>query len=127
MAKTNFPTTPLSFIEIVMRSDAETLRQALEARVKVDALLAEREEAYRKIAELENQVEQVVGTSGVFVFPAPPLPVAGFAKTGQPLPQVKKSEPAPAPAPKVEEPEPEPEPEPVATPHPAKGGKKNND
>jgi hypothetical protein len=122
MAKTNFPTTPLSFIEIVMRSDAETLRQALEARVKVDALLAEREEAYRKIAELENQVEQVVGTSGVFVFPAPPLPVAGFAKTGQPLTQVKKSEPA-APAPKVEEPEAEPVPEPEPTPHPAKGKK----
>ena len=30
-----------------MRADAETIRAALEARVKVDGLLAEREEAYR--------------------------------------------------------------------------------
>ena len=34
--------------------------------------------AYRKIAELEQQVEDVIGEQGVFVFPEPPMPVAGF-------------------------------------------------
>ena len=52
MAKTPISTAPLSFVEIVMRADAETLRAALEARIKVEDLLAQREEAYRKIAEL---------------------------------------------------------------------------
>ena len=94
MAKNNFPTTPLSFVELVMRADAETLRQALEARLKIDDLLAEREAAYRRIAELEGQVEQVVGTPGAFVFPAPPLPVAGFAKPAAPAAQKKEDEPA---------------------------------
>ena len=39
---------------------------------------AEREAAYRRIAELEQQVEEVIGEQGVFVFPEPPMPVAGF-------------------------------------------------
>ena len=54
MAKTPISTAPLSFMEIVMRADAETIKAAYEARVKVDGLLAEREAAYRRIAELEN-------------------------------------------------------------------------
>lgn len=78
MAKNPISTAPLSFVEIVMRADAETIRAALDARVKVDGLLAEREAAYRKIAELEQKVEEVIGEQGVFVFPEPPLPVAGF-------------------------------------------------
>ena len=78
MAKNPISTAPLSFVEIVMRADAETIRAALDARVKVDGLLAEREAAYRRIAELEQQVEEVIGEQGVFVFPEPPLPVAGF-------------------------------------------------
>ena len=53
MAKNPISTAPLSFVEIVMRADAETIKAAYEARVKVDGLLAEREAAYRKIAELE--------------------------------------------------------------------------
>ncbi len=87
-------TAPLSFVEIVMRADAETIRAALEARVKVDELLAEREEAYRRIAALEEQVEQVIGEPGVFVFPEPPLPVAGFAsKSSSSRPVPKKPAP----------------------------------
>ena len=77
MAKNPISTAPLSFVEIVMRADAETIKAAYEARVKVDGLLAEREAAYRKIAELEQQVEEVIGEQGVFVFPEPPMPVAG--------------------------------------------------
>lgn len=80
MAKKPISTAPLTFVEIVMRADAETIKAAYEARLKVDELLKEREEAYRRIAELENQVEVIMGEPGVFVFPEPPLPVAGIAK-----------------------------------------------
>ena len=92
MAKTPISTQPLSFVEIVMRADVETIRKALEARGKVDTLLAEREAAYRKIAELESQVNDVMGGSELFVFPEPPLPVAGFTSKA---PNVAKK-PAPA-------------------------------
>ena len=39
MAKNPISTAPLSFVEIVMRADAETIKAAYEARVKVDGLL----------------------------------------------------------------------------------------
>ena len=109
MAKNPVNGQPLSFVEIVMRADAETIKAAYEARVKVDGLLAEREEAYRKIAMLEQKVDEIIGEPGVFVFPEPPMPVSGFAK---PAPAAaKKSTPAPkVPAEKVtEEKEDEPE------------------
>lgn len=70
--------TALAFRDIVLGADAETIRQALEARVKIDELLAERQAAYERIAALENQVEEVIGEPGTFPFPAPPLPVAGI-------------------------------------------------
>jgi hypothetical protein len=70
----------LSFVEIVMGADAEVIKAAYEARVKIDGLLAEREAAYNKILELENQIETVVGEEGVFVYPPPPAPVAGIPK-----------------------------------------------
>jgi hypothetical protein len=70
--------TALTFRDLVLGSDAETLRQALEARVRIDELIAERQAAYERIAALENQVEEVIGEPGVFPFPAPPLPVAGI-------------------------------------------------
>ena len=96
MAKTPISTAPLSFMEIVMRADAETIKAAYEARVKVDGLLAEREAAYRRIAELESQVDQIMGEPGVFNFPEPPLPIAGFTPKAQ---QAKKPvAPKPAPA-----------------------------
>jgi len=102
MAKPPRENKPLSFVEIVMRADAETIRAALEARIKVDELLAEREQAYRRIAELEAQVEELVGEPGVFVFPLPPLPVAGFSKSIPVSPARKQDAPAaaatPAPA-----------------------------
>ncbi|MSU51492.1 MAG: hypothetical protein EXS37_20790 [Opitutus sp.] len=70
--------TPLSFREIVLGAEADTIRQALEARVKIDALIVERQAAYERIAALETQIETVVGEPGVYPFPQPPLPVAGF-------------------------------------------------
>ena len=70
--------TALTFRDLVLGSDAETLRQALEARVRIDELIAERQAAYERIAALETQVEEVIGEPGVFPFPAPPLPVAGL-------------------------------------------------
>ncbi len=71
-------TASLSFRDIVLGADAEVIRQALEARVQIDQLIAERQAAYERIAALETQVEDVIGETGVFPFPAPPLPVAGF-------------------------------------------------
>ena len=101
MAKTPISTVPLSLVEIVMRADAETIKAAYEARVKVDGLLEEREKAYRRIAELEEQVDALFGGPGTFVFPEPPIPVAGFAvKTAQP----KKPQPSKPAAEKKEEP-----------------------
>lgn len=74
--KPSLPT--LSFRDLVLGAEAETLRQALEARVRIDELIAERQAAYERIAALETQVEEVLGEAGVFPFPAPPLPVAGL-------------------------------------------------
>lgn len=71
------PTT-LTFRDIVLGAEADVIRQALEARVKIDALITERQAAYEKIAALETQVATLVGEPGVYPFPAPPLPVAGF-------------------------------------------------
>lgn len=68
----------LTFRDIVLGADADTIRQAHEARVKIDQLMDERQKAYERIAALETQVEDVIGEPGVFPFPAPPLPVAGF-------------------------------------------------
>lgn len=68
----------LTFRDIVLGAEADVIRQALEARVKIDQLIEERELAYQRIAAIETQVEEVIGEPGVFPFPAPPLPVAGF-------------------------------------------------
>lgn len=78
---------PLTLVEIITRADAATIQAALEARQKIDALLAERAAAYERIAALEKQVDEVMGEPGLFVFPAPAVPVAAYAM------------PAPAPAP----------------------------
>ena len=94
MAKKPQKLEPLTLQEIILRGDSGTIRQALEARVQIDTLLEEREAAYRRIAELETQVSEIVGEDGVFPFPAPPLDVAAYAQ--KPIPK-KKVEPAPAP------------------------------
>ena len=96
MARASVASTPLSFVEIVMRADADTIRAALEARVKVDELLIEREQSYRRIAELEGQVEELMGEPGVFVFPPPPLAVADFDKRKASVPKKPTSTVAPA-------------------------------
>ncbi len=71
-------TASLTFREIVLGAEADVIRQALEARLQIDQLVEERRRAYERIAELETQVEDVIGESGTFPFPAPPLPVAGL-------------------------------------------------
>jgi hypothetical protein len=100
MAKKN---TELNFVDIVLNANAETIRQALEAREQIDGLLAEREEAYQKIAEIEEQIETVVGQEGSFPFPAPPLPVAGIVGKDTITRKVAKNAAKPA-AKKVAEP-----------------------
>lgn len=90
MAKKNQKIEPLSFVDIVLGGDAETIRKALEARIQIDTLLEEREEAYRKIAALETQVEGIVGEDGVFPFPEPPVEVAAFAQPAKKKPAAKK-------------------------------------
>lgn len=85
----------LSARDIILQADAETIREAFEARVKIDELLVKREEAYRQIEEIELQVEDLVGEEGAFVYPEPPVPVAGFAKpapASRPKPKVAKPE-----------------------------------
>ena len=82
--------------DIILQADAETIREAFEARVKIDELLVKREEAYRQIETIELQVEELVGEEGAFVYPEPPVPVAGFSK------------PVPASRPKLVAPKPEP-------------------
>lgn len=98
--KKPMPKPPLSMVEIVMRADAATIQAALEARQKVDALLAERAAAYERIAALEQQIDNVVGEPGVFVFPPPPKSVAQFSfpsATPAPAPAVSvAAKPAPA-------------------------------
>jgi len=96
MAKKPQKLEPLTLQEIILRGDSETIRQALEARVQIDTLLEEREAAYRRIAELETQVSEIVGEDGIFPFPAPPLDVADYVKKPAPKKAV-----APKPAPVV--------------------------
>ena len=82
----------LSFVDIVTRADAATIRAALEARVKIDDLLIQREEAYRRIADAERQIEEVIGEDGAFEFPEPPVPVfygARAVAVAKPAPKVK--------------------------------------
>ncbi|MGZ0656842.1 hypothetical protein ACWPKS_14645 [Coraliomargarita sp. W4R72] len=101
MAKKPQKLIPLTMTEIILRGDAETIRQALEARIQIDTLLEEREAAYQRIAELETQVCEIVGEDGVFPFPEPPMPVASF--TASTAPAKKKAAPKPAPVVKKEE------------------------
>jgi hypothetical protein len=70
----------LTTLDIILQADAETIREAYESRLKIDELLVKRTEAYKQIEEVEQQIETLVGEDGAFVYPAPPLPVAGFSK-----------------------------------------------
>ena len=92
MAKKPNKPIELTFQDIVLNANAEIIRQALEAREKIDVLLVEREAAYRRIAELEAEVEQVIGEESVFPFPAPAMPVAGYDKS-MPATLVKSAKP----------------------------------
>jgi hypothetical protein len=99
----------LTALDIILQADAETIREAYESRVKIDDLLAKREEAYRQIEEIELQVEALVGEEGLFVYPAPPVSVAGFGsptpslrQKSNPTSKSKEEEAANAPAEEVE-------------------------
>ena len=92
MAKKPKRTQKLTFVEIVMYADADVIKAAYEARIRIDELLEVREEAYRKIGEVETQIEEVVGESGAFDFPPPPLPVAGFRPRPAPRPTRPKTD-----------------------------------
>jgi hypothetical protein len=89
------PLPPLSLVEIITRADAATIQAALEARQKIDALLAERAAAYERIAALEKQVDEVMGEPGLFVFPAPTVAVAPFTAPA-PTPAAPAASAAPA-------------------------------
>jgi hypothetical protein len=79
MAKQSSVKKELTFSDIVLNAQADVIKAAYEARVRIDDLLAERDEAYRRISELENQVEEIVGEPGAFAFPSPAQPVAGMS------------------------------------------------
>ena len=93
------PSAKLSFIDIVTKADADVIRQALEARLKIDDLLIVRDEAYKKIFEIENEIEDICGEEGTFEFGETPYPVAGLSK--------KKPKKKPAPKKEADEEKPE--------------------
>ena len=96
--KNNVVQPPRSLVAIITRADAATIQAALEARQKIDALLAERAAAYERIAALEKQVDEVMGAPGLFVFPPPAVEVAPFTAPA-PVPAHKPEPPVhPAPA-----------------------------
>lgn len=103
----------LSAIDIILQADAETIREAYESRLKIDDLLVMRTEAYEKIDQLEQQIETLVGEEGAFIYPPPPVPVAGFNK---PLPASRPSRPKAKVEKVVEEPKEEPAEEVVEEP-----------
>ena len=82
----------LSLIDIITRADADTIREALAVRVKIDDLLVIREEAYKKIYDIETEIEGIVGEEGTFEYGEAPYPVAGL-KTNKPRPKPKASKP----------------------------------
>ena len=96
----------LSAIDIILQADAETIREAYESRLKIDDLLVMRTAAYEQIDQLEQQIETLVGEEGAFIYPPPPVPVAGFNK---PLPASRPSRPKPKVEKVVVETEPAPE------------------
>jgi len=86
----------LGFLDIVMGADAQTIKEAYEARIKVDEQLTLREKAYQEIARIEEDIETIIGQKGQFVFPAPPLPIAGYSRlipASKPAPKVERKEP----------------------------------
>ena len=91
---------PLSMVEIITRADVATIEAALEGRRKIDELLAERAAAYERIAALERQVDDVLGSEGVFAFPAPSVSVAPFAAALAPV--VSKPSPSVQASPRAE-------------------------
>lgn len=86
-------TKQLSYADLVTGANAETLRAALEARIKIDEMLILREEAYQKIATLEAQVNDIVGTE-VFEFDEPAVDIAWGGRSPKKKAVAKKPAPA---------------------------------
>ena len=91
----------LSYADLVTGANAETLRAALEARIKIDEMLIAREEAYQKIAALEEQINEVVG-SDAFEFDEPEVNIAWGGRSPKKKVAPKKT-PITKPTPPVEE------------------------
>ncbi|MDD8050972.1 MAG: hypothetical protein PHG55_06480, partial [Verrucomicrobiota bacterium] len=58
---------PLTRIDIILNAEADVIKEAYESRLKIDQLLTAREDAYRQIAEIEQQIEETVGEEGLFL------------------------------------------------------------
>ncbi len=71
---------PLEMLDIILGADADVIKAAYEAKVQIDELIIQREVAYQKIADLEENIDAIAGGNGNYIFPAPPLPVAGINK-----------------------------------------------
>ncbi len=100
MAKKPNAGEPLTFFDIVTRAEAETIRAALEARLHIDKLLAERLLAYQRICQLEEEIQMIVGDEGDFEFPPPPYAIAGLTAKADNQPTAPRK-PAPRPLPKA--------------------------
>lgn len=103
MSKKNAKPQTLNFSDIVLGADAETIREALEARIEIDRLLEERAKAYEQIAELESRVEDLLGDDDEFPFPEPPAPVFGYGPKGAKK-KARKASPATRTAPPANNP-----------------------
>ncbi len=71
---------PLEMLDIILGANADVIKAAYEAKVQIDELIIQREAAYQKIADLEENIDAIAGGNGDYIFPAPPLPVAGINK-----------------------------------------------
>lgn len=85
----------LTYSDIVLGADVETIRRALEARTEIDQLLEERSKAYAQIAELEEKVDALMEEGSAFPFPEPPMPVFGFGPAKGAAKAKKKATPKP--------------------------------
>ena len=79
----------LSYADLVTGASVETLRAALEARLKIDEMLILREEAYQKIAALEEEINGIVG-SEAFEFDEPTVNIAWGGRSAKKKPTPKK-------------------------------------
>ena len=62
-------------------------------QIEIDDLLVIREEAYKKIFDIETEIDEICGDEGLFDFDEPPYPVAGLVKkAAKPKPNQRQSQ-----------------------------------